>query len=94
MKILGKNFEIITIDDNGLSSNMGSLNTLKNEINLSKLLKPDERAETTLHEVIHAIDGAFSIGLSETQVRQLSSGLFAVLAENGIKINFDNESQV
>lgn len=37
---------------------------------------------TLFHELIHAVDDLFVVGLTEKQVRRLGSGLFMVLKDN------------
>ncbi len=55
---------------------------LNPEIVIKACLKPDSMRETLLHEVVHAIDEAMQIKLSEKQVTQLARGLFGVLCDS------------
>jgi GH24 family phage-related lysozyme (muramidase) len=56
---------------------------LKIEINTSA--KVEQRKETLLHEVIHAISIANGINLKENQVEALSSGLYDTMKRNRYK---------
>lgn len=46
----------------------------------------DYKERTYLHEILHGIDRYTNSELSEAQVEQISSGLFAWLVENGLQI--------
>lgn len=37
-----------------------------------------------LHEVLHIIDAAFNVGLSEEQVKTLTHGVLAAIKDNGV----------
>lgn len=42
----------------------------------------EQEQDTVLHEVIHIVEDAMSIRISETAVAQLATGLLAVLKDN------------
>lgn len=48
----------------------------------SKLRSGGDKEEVALHEVLHAVDDAMSIGLKEKEVHQISVGIFSVLKDN------------
>lgn len=52
--------------------------------NRGVLFSEENEAEVFLHEVLHSIDGAFDIGLDESQVHLLSVGLFTVIRDNDL----------
>ncbi len=43
---------------------------------------PEGRAETLLHESLHALEDALQLELGEDTIRRLSRGLFALLRDN------------
>lgn len=45
-------------------------------------LRSEKAEECFLHEVLHAVDEFMGVGLTESQVSQLSNGLYMVLREN------------
>ena len=45
-------------------------------------LQLDEKSDTVLHEVIHAVDHQMDTDLTETQVRRIATGLCAVFKDN------------
>lgn len=54
------------------------------ELRVSRALNPTEgqQRETMLHEVLHVIDDALVLGLTEKQIHRLSAMLAAVLVDN------------
>lgn len=96
MKILGKNFEVIEVDDTSLfMDKLGMVDFAKNRIYLAPNDNPEIVQETLLHEIIHAISFALGLKLSERKVTALSSGLYAVMMDNGykIQINFEKDNE-
>jgi hypothetical protein len=89
MRILGKNFAIVFEPVNELTSSfLGHCDPSKCEIILQKGLTVDTANETLLHEVIHAVADLLGIAINEQQVTALSSGLYAVLSDNGIPFEY------
>ena len=52
------------------------------EIALDTTLKPPVLLQTLLHEVTHAIDDQYNLGLTENQIDNLASGWAQVLIDN------------
>ena len=75
--ILGKHWDIIYFDDNDLITNMGACDQGNLRISVNKNLARDQIGETILHEMLHAVDLELGLGLRESQVRQLSTGLYS-----------------
>lgn len=67
-------------DDNEPGS--GRCDSDKQEIYVEKGQPLESEQDTVLHEVLHAVDHAFCIALTELQVRQTATGLLAVLKDN------------
>ena len=89
IKILGQDFKIITEEEGRLQPQLiGSVWCKKGEITLEKDLLADVRNSTILHEILHVIDFKLALNLSEQQVTQLETGLFATLKENNMPLNF------
>jgi hypothetical protein len=55
-------------------------------ISIKTNLNSDVFEETLLHEIIHQVDDALDLGMTEDQVRRLSRGLYCVSKENNIQI--------
>jgi len=82
-QILNKNLEKVSKHgDYGRMSFDASL------IELCTTLSNTGRESTLIHELIHAIDFAKDIGLTENQVLKLESGLMNLFRTNGWKIQF------
>ncbi|WP_100408456.1 hypothetical protein [Bacillus solitudinis] len=64
----------------------GEVNFLKRVIKIDYTMDKETKAETTLHELIHAIDDFMSIELEEEQVKQLGCGLSMLFKDNEDKM--------
>ena len=53
-----------------------------NEIRINKDYSKDDKAETLIHEILHAIDIYIGSDLSEEQITGLSNMIFQVLKDN------------
>lgn len=51
------------------------------EIKLDSDLVPQEKCQTFIHEVTHAIDDTFDCKLSESQVKRMAHGFYQVLGQ-------------
>lgn len=81
--ILGAEYDVIIRDDDHFGDAYhGTYDSRKQQINLYADMTESRRAETLLHEVVHALDDALDLGLEERQVQVLSRGLFTVLRDN------------
>jgi len=60
----------------------GACNHSRALIAVADSLAPDVKAETVLHEIVHAVEHATDADLSETQVARLARGLYAVCRDN------------
>jgi hypothetical protein len=60
--------------------------TKDEEINVCNTLSSDEADSTFIHELIHGIDWAKKIGLTEKQTRKLEDGIFETFVLNKWKI--------
>lgn len=78
--VLGKRHTIRW--DVELGRDCGDIHFTKNEVRIAKDLAPDEERETLLHELIHGLDYAIGIDLSEAKTRALSASLFGLMAAN------------
>ena len=47
-----------------------------------------QQADTLLHEAFHAVDHELHCGLSEPQVRRMSTGVLALLRDNPALVQF------
>lgn len=89
MQILSKQYKIEKVQNNEFSDlTIGRVNTKTGIIYIDESLNQDIKDETLLHEVLHVIDDNLKLNLSEEQIIRLSTGLYCILKENNIKINF------
>lgn len=79
IRILGKTYSVSLDED---MSNYGECNYKKQTITYSPRQHDDQLKDTLLHEIIHAVDHAVHLELSEKQVHALAGGLYAVLKDN------------
>ena len=66
--------------------NLDGCITNEETISVCKTLDPQEAESTFIHELIHGIDWAKKIGLTEKQTRLLEDGLFDFFIRNKWKI--------
>jgi len=83
LKILGKSWRLVhsPIPDDNLV-HYGQTDHLAGQIVVNSRATPHQRLDTTIHEVIHVIDGELKLGLSEGNVSRLSSALCGVILDN------------
>lgn len=60
----------------------GKVTYLPPVITLNAKMEKEQKENTFLHEVIHALDDAYVIGLSEKQVERLGSALYVFARDN------------
>jgi len=53
-------------------------------ITISSLYTQEGQERTLLHEILHVIDDDYKIGLSEENIRRITSSLYQVLKENNL----------
>jgi len=61
----------------------GQVDHMQHWIRLGNTFPPDHQAVTFLHEVLHALDAAYDLDLSERQIDLLGVTLMAFLKDNG-----------
>lgn len=64
-------------------STFGRCNFRRQRITLNTKLTREQAISTVIHETLHVLNEAMQIGLAHSQIRQLESGLYAVLHDNG-----------
>ena len=64
------------------SQYMGQINHQELTIRVGTHIPPEQQRETLLHEVIHGVDVAMRLNLSEEDTSRLSRGLHAALRDN------------
>lgn len=75
-------YEVLYIDDFKDGSTDGECRYNESQIVIKRNLPITKRAKTFIHEVIHAIDDKYKVGLSEAQVLKLEEGIYRVLRLN------------
>ncbi len=90
IKIGGFDYSIVinSIQDAELHSNdnMGECSSRLRRLIMRSDLSPQELSSTFSHEILHAIDDVYGhYELSEKKIAELSTGLFQVLEQLGIR---------
>lgn len=83
VRIVGRTYEIVAT--HGLLATAGcygQCDTPTQRIIFDPDVHQEQQIDTVLHEVVHGIDEAMVTGLTEEQVRALSTALLAVLRDN------------
>lgn len=89
MKLLGRNVTINFVDEHPIeSNNMGVADSVKSKITVRKGMPKDVTNSTILHESMHIINDNLGLDLSEKQILGLESGIFSLLQDNGIEVEF------
>ena len=83
----------IDIYDNELSDEtnkdveiFGDMNPKTNKIRLTNKYGQGALESTLIHEVLHAIDDMYGVGLTENAVEALGNGIYTALKDNGLEI--------
>lgn len=82
IRILGKVYTVQLVGKSDLPNDYGECN---NELQLIKIredISPENKKDVLLHEVVHAIDFAMNLDLTERQVHAVATGLLAVFLDN------------
>lgn len=82
VRILGKRFKIKILKDGELDECDGMMELDKQLISIRPREGLAHVQDTTLHEIIHAIDESLALQMTESQVHQLATGLLAVIKDN------------
>lgn len=81
LKILGKKFKVITLQDGEQDELDGFMDLRKQEIGIRPQAL-EQVQDTTIHESLHAISDSLKLRLSESQVHQLAASILALLKDN------------
>lgn len=86
VRILGKTFQLIeeastaaTLAQDDL---VGRVNSIKQTIVFAGGQGDEQRADTIVHEIIHALSYAMKLDISEQQTHAMAAGLVAVINDN------------
>lgn len=84
IKVLYKEYtveETANLHDNG-GDLYGQIHYLPEKIFLNVDAKEEQKKSTLLHELIHAMDEIYSIGLKEEQVEKLGNAFYMLQKDN------------
>lgn len=84
IKVLYKEYtveETVNLHDNG-GDLYGQIHYLPEKIFLNVDAREEQKKSTLLHELIHAMDEIYSIGLKEKQVKKLGNALYMLQKDN------------
>jgi hypothetical protein len=84
IKVLYKEYtveETVNLHDNG-GDLYGQIHYLPEKIFLNVDAREEQKKSTLLHELIHAMDEIYSIGLKEKQVKKLGNAFYMLQKDN------------
>lgn len=84
IKVLYKEYtveETVNLHDNG-GDLYGQIHYLQEKIFLNVDAREEQKKSTLLHELIHAMDEIYSIGLKEKQVKKLGNAFYMLQKDN------------
>lgn len=82
VRVMGYAYAVRSVPASQIPGLSGQHCSTRAEIEIQEGLPPQAARETTLHELVHAVDVAADTDLSESQVARLARGLFALCADN------------
>lgn len=83
VRIFGKTFTVETQPSGRIEHDYnGQVDFSAQVITLASDLHPEKERETVLHELVHGIEMALGLKISEQSVQSLGAGLFVILREN------------
>lgn len=82
LKIIGKTYSFAVVDKVDDLDSLGECNDVLQRILVKAGQRPDQLMDTTLHEIVHAIDYQMHLGMTERQVHAIAAGLTAVFLDN------------
>lgn len=80
LDILGKRYAVVMIERE--SGDYGECISDQCRIEVATYQCEDQRRDTLLHEILHAVDHEMHCAMSEPQTRRMATGLLAVLRQN------------
>ena len=88
IKIAGLNYKILDKDDSDMNGTIGLANFNTQEIWINKAHTEQTRSLARIHEVLHIIEQAYGIELTEKQVTILAHGITACINDNKHLLSF------
>lgn len=89
VRVMGKTYRVVEVPDHTLSGDfIGNHNGRALLISVLDTLAEDQKRETTLHEVLHALSLALNLGLDERQVGALSCGVYALAQDDPAAVRY------
>ena len=82
VEVLGRTFKVRLMAPDEHTDADGMMELDKQLISLRLNHSEEYNKDTTLHEIIHAIDEVMNLGMEEHQVHLMAVGLISVLAKN------------
>ncbi len=84
LKILYKDYEIVEVENlhNTEGDLYGEIEYLSEVIRLNPAVSTKVKDATLVHEITHAMDEMYSIGLNEEQVEKLGNAIYMMIIEN------------
>lgn len=82
VRVLGKSYLLKQVEKSAVADDLGACSSDEQEILIRKGLPLATEQDTTLHEVMHAVDHAMGTKLTERQIGGMATGLLAVFKDN------------
>ena len=87
LDILGKQYVVVSVERDS-KDDYGECFADQCRIEIATFQCDEQRCDTLLHEVLHAIDHEMDCHMSEPQIRRMATGLLAVLRHNADMVNY------
>lgn len=88
LKIVGKTYAVLFLDEVDAEDNNGEHDLQKQEIRVKNAIHFEAKRDVLLHEVLHAVDEQLDLRLKHKQIHALAVGLLQVLRENPHFVQF------
>jgi hypothetical protein len=82
IRIVGRDIPIVWVSEEEMPKAWGEYDYEKQVVRVRTEQQLAFEADTVLHELIHAIDDAMQLGMTERQVHCTATGIIALLKDN------------
>jgi hypothetical protein len=87
-RVLGRDLPVVWVSAEEMPKAWGEYDYETQVVRVREGQQPAFEADTVLHELIHAIDDAMQLGMTERQVHCSATGLIALFKDNPIFLEY------